>query len=220
MSPLAQLRVALGKTQEQFAQLIGESRFWVQTLERGKKPIPDQLATTLMLLFGCRPDSIKKGRGKLEHLRQAGSLPEMIASWAEFLPIVASDLDVILKEVIAPKLDVLVKAASEQQRGLILLHQLDEWITSTVGKLNLQSAVDAELVACLAQNKAVDWQPLVRTSIIEDVEITIVMSDETADLMAHPTLKSRAAGKRGMPQVNPNATTRVRHLLLHQPKAK
>jgi transcriptional regulator with XRE-family HTH domain len=210
-SPLAKLRNGIGKTQAQFAELIGESVSYVEKLEQGTKPVTDELAILLMLLFGCHPHSLKKKRGSLQHLvKDTGPLLELIRIWEKFLPITSADAAEMFRECIVPKLTVLLRAAGSQQRALILLCRLDEWIARELGRLNLQQALDTELAACEARGAPVDWRPLIGTSIAHNIEITLPLFEETGAALGKRATTAAPEEGEAMLQVNPDKMRRAK----------
>jgi transcriptional regulator with XRE-family HTH domain len=214
--PLAQLRKALGKNQRSFAGIIGISESYVRLMEQGKRKVPPAIARLLMLLFGCDPRSVVKDKALLEHLLPRDApLEELIQEWESYFPIVDTDTDFLLQELLIPKLSVLCSAAANRQHALRVLCELDDWI-SRAGN-SLHSAVNQELKTRAERSEPVDWSPLVK--IEEENEVLIFamcVSDDTekwmnaADKPGKKRSKKTSPAKiRGIPQVNPGKMKRL-----------
>ena len=66
--PLRVVRLALGKSQLQFARMFGVSASYIQAVELGQRNLNDELADAIMLRCGVDASSLKRKRGKPEFL--------------------------------------------------------------------------------------------------------------------------------------------------------
>lgn len=213
VSPLAQLRRELRKTQKQFADIIGESKSYLEKMEQGTKDVPDRIARLLMLLYGVDHNSLKSHAGKLKHLLGRRRLGDLISEWEAIIPLAQVDTSLMLEQQVLPKLDLLHKAAANEQRAIHLLMRLDGWIAETAKTLRLEAAVRCEQKRRALKGDHIKWRPLIRFGPVRKNRFQVLFSlgiaEPTAALL-DPVNHSTPSGEdRGVPQVNPGRMKRL-----------
>jgi transcriptional regulator with XRE-family HTH domain len=163
--PLAKVRIALEKSQEQFARMFGVSASYIQAIELGGRTINDELCDDIELRLGVRASSLKQEGGRpvvwLLEERTIALMPQRIST-----PIL-SDLRKLRRrprerlrykidlwkkmratmeekaprKEIVEKLLILLDAAAREQKQLAVLWRLDRWIEDQIASLNLRTRV-------------------------------------------------------------------------------
>jgi transcriptional regulator with XRE-family HTH domain len=166
-SPIRELRLALGQTQKEFADMLGLSCSYGQAIELGQRLLTDELCDDIELKFGIKPGSLKRKQGVpvvwlfeeatvailpkrisaliLKKLRKLRSKPRdrlryQISLWKEMAP--AMEKRAPREEVVA-KLQVLLDAAAAERKHLTTLWQLDRWIEDQLASLSHNSISEA-----------------------------------------------------------------------------
>ena len=162
-SPIRELRLALGQTQKEFADMFGLSCSYGQAIELGQRLLTDELCDDIELKFGIKPGSLKQKQGVpvvwlfeeatvailpkrisksiLKELRRLRSNPRsrlryQISRWKEMAP--AMEKHAPREEVVA-KLQVLLDAAAAERKHLAMLWRLDRWIEDQLASLSHNS---------------------------------------------------------------------------------
>jgi transcriptional regulator with XRE-family HTH domain len=164
--PLAHVRIALRKSQQEFARMFGVSASYIQAIELGQRSINDELADAIELQLGVRASSLKNEQGLptvwllqettvalmmpqristpiLSELRKLRAKPlerlrYQLALWRKMLP--AMEEKAPRKEIVE-KLLILLDAAARERKQLTTLSRLDRWIEDQIALLNLRRAV-------------------------------------------------------------------------------
>ena len=170
-NPVRLLREALGKTQPEFARVIGVSPKYLQKIELGERRLTDDLADFLMAAFGVSPDSVKQKRGRPLHLlgdRGHRDLGNNIRSWQTYTDTIESWTPGDLRQFLLPKLEVLFEAACRKKKAagaykfpkaIAVSLRLNRWIDETVDDFGLRQSINAVLAEREKEGKPVLWEP-------------------------------------------------------------
>jgi transcriptional regulator with XRE-family HTH domain len=162
---MAKVRLALGKSQTEFANMFGVSASYIQAIELGGRTINDELCDDIELRLGVKANSLKQKQGlptvwllqertvalmpqrisepilsKLRKLRRKPRerLRYQLALWKKMLP--AMEEKAPRKEIVE-KLLILLDAAAAERKHLTALLQLDRWIEDQIALLNLRKPI-------------------------------------------------------------------------------
>jgi transcriptional regulator with XRE-family HTH domain len=170
-NPVRLLRETLGKTQPEFARLIGVSSKYLQAIELGERPLTDDLADFMMAAFGVSPDSVKQKKGCPVHLlgdRGHRDLGNNVRSWQIFTDKIESWTPGDLREFLLPKLKVLFEAACRKKaaagaykfpKAIAVSLRLNRWIDQTVEDFGLRQSINTVLSEHEKDGKPVLWEP-------------------------------------------------------------
>jgi transcriptional regulator with XRE-family HTH domain len=169
-SPIRELRLALQKTQKEFAHLLASSTPYVQAIELGQRPIPERFCDVIELEFGVRAGSLKQKQGLpvvwlfqektvvgmpqeigepiLKKLRELRAKPRerlryQIKLWKQMRPRME---DLAPRDDMLHKLDLFLAAAAAERKQLAALFQLDRWIEDQIASLKLCKAIEAQKI--------------------------------------------------------------------------
>ena len=170
LNPVRLLREALKKTQDRFAAFLGISRKYLQKIELGDRPLPQDLADLLMAAFGVAKNSISRRSGKPFHLLedpQHRDLEANVRLWQVFTAKLDDWSIEELRSYFLPKLEVLFKAAARKRstagstypRAMALGLRLDRWIEDASNQYKLKTSIEDILAAHSQAGKPVTWAP-------------------------------------------------------------
>jgi transcriptional regulator with XRE-family HTH domain len=175
--PLREVRIALGKSQWQFARMFGVSTSYVQAIELGQRAVNDELCGDISMRIGVTGNSLKQKRGMptallqertvalmpqgisepiLSELRKLRAQPRerlryQLALWQKMFAEMDKSAS---REKIGEKLLIFLDAAAREQKHLVALSRLDRWIENQIASLNLRTTVKV-----IARSAKFDWQP-------------------------------------------------------------
>jgi transcriptional regulator with XRE-family HTH domain len=168
-NPVRLLREALGKTQPEFARVIGVSPKYLQKIELGERPLTDDLADLMMATFGVSQDSVKQKKGRPLHLLGPGhrDLGYNISVWQMYQDTIEKRTGEDLHQYLLPKLDVLLDAARRKKqaaaykypKAIAVSLRLDRWIDQTADDFGLRQAINTVLEERAKAGKPVLWKP-------------------------------------------------------------
>jgi transcriptional regulator with XRE-family HTH domain len=182
---MRELRLALGQTQKEFADMFGLSCSYGQAIELGQRLLTDELCDDIELKFGIKPGSLKQKQGVpvvwlfeeatvailperisapiLKELRKLRGKPRerlryQISRWEEMRP--AMEEKAPQKEIIEKLLIVLIAAAKERKQ-LTALWRLDRWMENQIVSLDLRKSLASTIQKCKHTPGVLGKQPLV-----------------------------------------------------------
>jgi hypothetical protein len=136
-SPIRYVREAAGLAAPAFARLFRISRFHLQDLELGTRPVTDGLATAISLCWDLDPDSLKGQRAAPKfsnghQITKPSNAPE-VQDYFHTYPTSRYDqfnhvAGVAFDKHLLPRLERVIKAAAARNQAPLIYEELRRWI--------------------------------------------------------------------------------------------
>ena len=135
-SPLRSIRDALGLSQGAFADELGVSQSYIQSIESGRRVISDDLASEITIRYGFTLESVKQMMGTpVSVLGVKTSLTDAIDAWKRQLDTLERNhLDALL----AQSYQRLLEVARAHGKAAIAKVLLVRWLVDTARKIEFR----------------------------------------------------------------------------------